>query len=80
MSVRASCDTVTTSAHLAGGQTTTIAAREQFLLVRYMNSRDGANTIDVFYALCEWREKSLPCFRETAALQNYSHLFTLSVV
>lgn len=57
MSVRASCDTVTTSAHLAGGRTTTIAGGEEFLLtVRgslYMNSTDGWNPIDGFYTLCE---------------------------
>lgn len=56
MNVRASCDTVTTSAHLAGGRTTTIAEGEEFLLtVReslYMNSTDGQNTIDGFYTLC----------------------------
>jgi hypothetical protein len=44
MSVRASRDTVTTSAHLAGGQRTTIAAGEHFLLSElgslYMNTTE----------------------------------------
>jgi hypothetical protein len=58
MSVKASCDTEKTSAHLAGGRATTIVAAEEtcLLAVRvslYRNSTEERSRTDEFYTSLE---------------------------
>jgi hypothetical protein len=78
MSVKASRDTETTSAHLAGGRTTTIAvAAKHFLLaVRFHCIRivQGNGIIFMGFMLHVSGREVSAGFRETQDLHNYTHL------
>lgn len=81
MSVKASCDTETTSAHLAGGRTTTIAvAAKHFLLaVRILCIAPVQRNRIIFMGFIlrvNVREVSAG-FRETQHLHSYTQLLSI---
>ena len=81
MSVKASCDTETTSAHLAGGRTTTIAvAAKHFLLavrILCIATVQRSRIIFVGFILHVSVREVSAGFRETRDLHGYTQLLSI---
>jgi hypothetical protein len=80
MSVTASCDTETTSTHLAGGPTTTLAvAAKLFLLCGFhcigIIWMDRIVFMGFIFHVSSGEEAT--CFQETGDLQNYTPLLSM---